>query len=227
MFKTVLVIGLAAGCGAIYFWSAAGRDDPHRNPALIANAPRITAPAVAHLADAASADPTQQAPLAAAALPVPEVAAPAPEGPAGLELWQAPTAAASTDLDGIPALVVRVDPKILHSLHVGQTLLLNVDDAGTQIAAEVASTYNDPQGVQVWQGSVKGGLPGSSLVIAQGQAQTHLLVTSEQGTYSAVIDHVTGEATIVDEGALMAGQASFDDAIPVAAFDDAPLPFSD
>lgn len=144
--------------------------------------------------------------------------------PAQVRLWDTMENDAPTTIDGVPATRLHVDPERLRQLHVGQTLELDIPHEGTTFEAKIASTHNDPGGVKVWRAELADGLEEAGVIITQGKVQTHLVIASEQGNYSVVIDNKTGESTLIDEAEINARQAPFDDGIVVGPPDESTLP---
>lgn len=144
--------------------------------------------------------------------------------PDTVRLWQTAENDSSTIIDGMPATRLQVNPERLSQLHVGQTLSLEIPHEGITFEAKIASTHNDPGGVKVWRADIADGLDEAGVIISQGKIQTHLIIASEQGNYSVVIDNKTGESTLIDEGEINARQAPFDDGIVVGPPDESTLP---
>lgn len=144
--------------------------------------------------------------------------------PDTLRLWQAAENDSSTTVDGMPATRLQVDPERLRQLHVGQTLTLDIPHQGNTLEAKITSTHNDPGGVKVWRADIADAREEAGVIITQGKIQTHLIIASEKGNYSVVIDNKTGQSTLIDEGEINARQAPFDDGIVVGPPAESTLP---
>lgn len=119
---------------------------------------------------------------------------------------------------------LQVNPDHLRQLRLGQTLILDIPDSNVLIESELTDTYNDPGGVQVWQGHINGEVDEAAVIVSRGKTHTHLIIASEQGNYSVVINNQTGESTFIDEGIIQDRQAPIDDAVYVDQPDSIPLP---
>lgn len=144
--------------------------------------------------------------------------------PARVQLWQTPEADASVSIDGVPGVRLQVNPEHLQQLRLGQTLVFDIPDSSTVLETELSDTYNDPGGVQVWQGHIDGDVDEAAVIISRGKSHTHLIIASAQGNYSVVIDNQSGESTFINEGDIHEGQAPVDDGIYVGPPDSIPLP---
>ncbi len=144
--------------------------------------------------------------------------------PDTVHLWQPEENDPNTTVDGLPATRLRVDPERLRQFHVGQTLTLEIPQEGTAFEAQITSTHNNPTGVKVWRADIADALEEAGVIITQGKLQTHMVIASEQGNYSVVIDNKTGESTLIDESEINARQAPFDDGIAVGPPEESTLP---
>jgi len=134
-------------------------------------------------------------------------------GPETLVLWDNQNPTTRTQVDGIEQIEVRLKPQDLRSFRPGQTLVLPLPDGGPEVQALITDTFNDVNGTYNWKAVVQNGLPNASVLITQGQQQTHIAIFTEQGSYTLVADNVSGRATLVDEGKLIARQAMVDDGV--------------
>lgn len=163
------------------------------------------------------AQPPAQAPGAqtiSGAIPVPEALQRVPwAGPEQVVLWQNPTHPNVELHDGIEHAIVQIDPAHLSSLHPGQTLIMPLPDGAPEVHAVITETFNDAVGTHNWKTRVQNDLSNASVLITQGDQQTHIAVFTEAGSYTLIADNKTGRATLVDEGKLIARQAQFDDGV--------------
>ena len=130
-----------------------------------------------------------------------------------IDLWQLPEEASQTLVDGLPAVKFSLNPKLLTGLQVGQIVRLQLPDSAGDIEAEIRETYNDPAGVQVWKGSVKNDVHAASIILSRGEIQTHIVIASTQGNYSAVVDNRSGDGTLINESTIHSRQLPYDDGI--------------
>ena len=86
-------------------------------------------------------------------------------------------------------------------------------DGAPEVHALITDTFNDVTGTHNWRASVQNDLPIASVLITQGEQQTHIAIFTEQGSYTLIADNKTGKATLVDEGKLIARQALVDDGV--------------
>lgn len=130
-----------------------------------------------------------------------------------IDLWQLAEGESHTVVDDVPAVKFALDPKHLASLQVGQIVRLQLPDSAGDIEAEIRETYNDPAGVQVWKGSVKNDVHAASIILSRGEIQTHIVIASTQGNYSAVVDNRSGDGTLINESTIHSRQLPYDDGI--------------
>lgn len=130
-----------------------------------------------------------------------------------IELWQLPEGESDSIIDDLPAVNFAMDPKALERLQVGQVVRLQLPDGEGEVEAEIVTTYNDPAGVQVWTGKIKNDANQASIIFTRGQIQTHIVIASTQGNYSAVIDNHSGDGTLINESTIHSRQLPYDDGI--------------
>lgn len=128
-------------------------------------------------------------------------------------LWENSLPPVTRQQDGIEQILVQLDPAHLASLHPGQTLVMPLPDGAPEVHALITDTFNDVTGTHNWRASVQNDLPNASVLITQGEQQTHIAIFTEQGSYTLIADNKTGKATLVDEGKLIARQALVDDGV--------------
>lgn len=133
--------------------------------------------------------------------------------PPTLSLWKIPNHDAKVEIDGLSAMQFTIDLALLKTLHVGQVMELELPHGNGVIEAEITRTYNDSGGVQVWNGRVENEFRHTGVIITQGKRQTHIVIASSEGNYSALIDNQSGITTLIDESAINEGQKLFDDGI--------------
>ncbi len=147
-------------------------------------------------------------------IPIPEpLPQPSWTGPEQIVLWQNLYPPSTLERDGIEQINVQLDPAHLTSLHPGQTLILPLPDGAPQVEAIITDTFNDVNGTHNWRTRVQNHLPNASVLITQGSEKTHVAIFTEQGSYTLIADNKTGQASLVDEGKLIARQAPVDDGV--------------
>lgn len=151
---------------------------------------------------------------AAESTPIPEVTQTQPAA-AEVDLWQLDQNDPDTSFDGNPAKRLQADPDVIAALQVGQRLHLQIPQRGTAVEAHIASTHNLTPRTQIWQGKILDGHPQDNIVVTRGQLETHVTISTYDGTYSAVIDNTTGSTVMVDEGDINANQIPHEDGIPI------------
>lgn len=159
--------------------------------------------------------------LARSALRLPEVPVEQVKEPE-VTLWQVDPNDPDMLFDGHPAKRMHTDPSLIDTLHVGQTLHLDIPQRDISVAAEIASTHNLTPRTQMWQGKILDGHPQDNVVVTRGQIETHVTIATFDGTYSAVIDNATGDTVMIDEGDITVNQIPHEDGIPVDAVEQQP-----
>ncbi|MCX4030066.1 hypothetical protein H0A36_01635 [Endozoicomonas sp. SM1973] len=101
---------------------------------------------------------------------------------------------------GIHVAHVQMNPGVLEQLSLGQTLVLNLPHLNESVQAEITSTHNTQDGVEVWQGQIENGQVYENVSISRGNRQTYITVATGSGVYSVKVDNQTGLATIIDDG---------------------------
>ncbi|WP_148864676.1 biofilm-associated metzincin protease inhibitor BamI [Marinobacter fonticola] len=131
------------------------------------------------------------------------------------ELWQVSTNAPATQVDGIPATRISVQPRVLDTMHVGQEVTLPIPNLNRSVTAKITSTHNQLNNVEVFKGPITDGHPKDNVIITRGQTSTYVVVATREGVYSATIDNRTGNATLTDEGDINEGIQPGDDSVTV------------
>lgn len=149
-----------------------------------------------------------------ASMPLPEPIPQAPRQPRA-ELWQVNAKDPSTEVDGIPATRVDVEPQLLEGMHVGQELTLPIPGLNRSVTARITTTHNQLNNVEVFKGPITDGHPKDNVIITRGQTNTYVVVATREGVYSATINNRTGSATLTDEGDINEGILPGDDSITV------------
>lgn len=140
------------------------------------------------------------------------------------DLWQLNKASPDTRVDGHPAKRLRTDPGLVQQFHVGQKLKVYIPQRDMNVEARLESTRNQSANVHIFQGPLLNGDDRGSLTVARGKIETHITISTPEGTYSAVIDNETGDTVLIDEGDITADQVPFEDGIPVPPIEQAPPP---
>lgn len=229
MKKLPILAGSAAVFAVAVFYFRADPVPAPRADALSARAPVATQagavkPAVVSRRAEHQNTPRSQQPVPQAAPPEP--AEPADEFPlpeplmddgavhaSEVDVWQLPQEETTVEVDGLPAVTLTLDPAVLSSLQVGQVVHFALPDGAGDIEAEIRQTYNDPTGVQVWKGRVKNDVNQASIIITRGEIQTHIVIATTQGNYSAVVDNRSGDGTLINESTIHSRQLPYDDGI--------------
>lgn len=146
--------------------------------------------------------------------PIPDVADPKPVA-TEVDLWQLDESEPDTLFDGNPAKRLHADPNAVATLQVGQKLHLKIPQRDIAVEAEIASTQNLTPRTQMWQGKIFNGHPQDNVVVTRGQIETHVTISTYDGTYLAVIDNATGDTVMVDEGDINANQVPHEDGIAI------------
>ena len=137
-------------------------------------------------------------------------------------LWSDLTDAKDIEINTVKAKQFDVDPSLLEQFHVGQNIEFETLGGQQTLNSRLTSTSNQLGGVAVWKGQIKNGHPNDNVIITRGKIETHVVVSTTEGTYTTIIDNKTGSATLVDEGEIIAGQLPTEDGIYVEGIDDTP-----
>lgn len=139
-----------------------------------------------------------------------------------ISLWQSEANPEKTEVDGFPAIQLQADPEALATLHVGQQLAMPVPELGRTVTARLDGTHNQLNDIQVFRGPVTGGHEKDNVVVTRGKTATYVVISTNEGVYSAVINNQTGETTLTSESDIHDNLAGEDDAIPVPGVEQHP-----
>lgn len=141
-----------------------------------------------------------------------------------VDLWQADQQSPDTLLDGNPARRLQTSPGLIEQFHVGQTLRLRIPQSDTTIETQLDSTHNQTANVHVFLGRVVDGHPEDNVIVTRGKIETHVVISTLEGTYTAIIDNATGSTVMVDQADINARQVPFEDGIAVPGIEQTPPP---
>ena len=130
-----------------------------------------------------------------------------------VDFWVRGSGAPAMDIDGIPASQLQVDPAVLRSLHVGQTLDLELPPLNRTVSTTLASTHNQLNKVQVFKGPITSGSDKDNVIVTRGEHSTYVVIATQEGVFSAVINNRTGAALLTDESDINRGMIDHDDAV--------------
>lgn len=122
-------------------------------------------------------------------------------GQARHELWQAKQLRESALADGTPQYHTDIDTAWLSELSVGQELVMGLPGVEQPVRVQLDSTHNNA-GVPVWQGALPEGSEIERMTLVRGALETHISVTTLQGTYSVIIDNRSGRTVVTNENDL-------------------------
>lgn len=148
----------------------------------------------------------------------------APTRQSEVDLWQLDESSPNTQVDGHPAKQLRTDPALIEQFHVGQKLNMYIPQRDMAVEARLESTRNQSANVHIFQGKLLNGSDRGSLTLARGKIETHVTISTPEGTYSAIIDNETGDTVLIDEGDITVNQVPFEDGVPVPPIDQGPPP---
>ncbi|WP_157209746.1 hypothetical protein [Marinimicrobium agarilyticum] len=144
--------------------------------------------------------------------------------PSEVDLWRLDKSSPDTRVDGHPAKRLQTDPALVEQFHVGQKLTMYIPQRDMNVEARLESTRNQSANVHIFQGKLLNGSDQGSLLVARGSIETHVTISTDEGTYSAIIDNETGSTVLIDEGDITADQVPFEDGIPVPPIEQGPPP---
>ncbi|MGI0118051.1 hypothetical protein [Zooshikella sp. RANM57] len=101
--------------------------------------------------------------------------------------------------DGVPLLKLQANRQVLASLNLGQVLQLKVPGLSKALQAELFSTHNQRNNMQVWSGRLLNSQPGESILVTKGSHETYITISTKQAVYSVRINNETGYGTMINE----------------------------
>lgn len=106
--------------------------------------------------------------------------------------------------------------EILKTLHPGQQVSFELPFKGETLRAtlktlEVATTHT-----KIWRGVIGHENAGESFHLVRGRRDTHIIISLNDGNYSAIINNHTGKTQLMDESHTIRMAAPHNDAIPVS-----------
>ncbi|WLQ11548.1 hypothetical protein O5O45_17565 [Hahella aquimaris] len=136
-----------------------------------------------------------------------------------MSMWSAPGEAEDIVVNGIPAKRMHANMEALDKLRVGRQLELPIPQRNESLLAEITSTHNQLDTIEVWKGPLVGGAPTDNVIITRGEMDTHVVIATRTGTYSAVINNDTGQVTLTDEGEINSRITPTEDGVPIPPLD--------
>ncbi len=197
-------------------------DKPDAPPAAPATGRQGPEAKGSQTADHQAADPASGAdPSVSTELPA-RPRNPAFGAPPVVALWQAAPDAPTTTTDGFPTTRLQADPQALQGFHVGQQVELQIPELNRTVTARLASTHNQMNNIQVFKGPVSGGQESENVIVTRGAKSTYVVLSTNEGVYSAVINNRSGETVLTSEADIADSLAGQDDAIPVPGINQDP-----
>lgn len=148
--------------------------------------------------------------------PLPEPIATAHQSPPShISLWQPDQNQPDAEVEGIPVKRLQTSPADLNQLHVGQQIELAIPQLDKTVEARIETTKNQLNTVQVFKGPLIDGHKKDNVIITRGKTQTHVVIATREGVFSAVIDNATGKTTLTDEGEIHERTSGEDDSVPL------------
>ncbi|MCX4026129.1 hypothetical protein H0A36_11385 [Endozoicomonas sp. SM1973] len=154
--------------------------------------------------------------LEPAEIPLPEPAPALPEVDPNevSSMWKASEQEQTVDENGIPATHLQVNPQLISSLQLGQTLEFEVPALNQSYQAELTTTHNQLDDVHVFKGKINNGSENDNVIVTRGEVETYVTVSTSDGVYSVRIDNASGKATMISEDDIAKTITNFNDAIP-------------
>ncbi|MDE1461951.1 hypothetical protein [Spartinivicinus poritis] len=151
-----------------------------------------------------------------AEIPLPEPAPALPEVDPNevTSMWQASEQEQTVDENGIPTTHLQVNPQLISSLQLGQTLEFEVPALNQSYQAELTTTHNQLDDVHVFKGKINNGSENDNVIVTRGEVETYVTVSTGDGVYSVRIDNASGKATMISEDDIAKTITNFNDAIP-------------
>ncbi len=101
--------------------------------------------------------------------------------------------------DGVPLLKLQANRQVLATLNLGQVLQLKVPGLDKVLLAELFSTHNQRNNMQVWSGRLLNRQPGESILVTKGSHETYITISTKKAVYSVRINNETGYGTMINE----------------------------
>lgn len=202
------------------------------NPSAGSSGPAASISAVGAPAPDSAARPEPQAPQAsahpepqpaAASKPAEPIPDPLPEPipsahqspPSHISLWQPDQNQPDAEVEGIPVKQLQTAPADLNQLQVGQQIELAIPQLDKTVEARIETTHNQLNIAQVFKGPLIDGHKKDNVIITRGKIQTHVVIATQEGVFSAVIDNATGKTVLTDEGEIHERTSGEDDSVPL------------
>ncbi|MGI0118055.1 hypothetical protein [Zooshikella sp. RANM57] len=131
-----------------------------------------------------------------------------------INMWKVDDQHPTTEDAGVTAYNVQVDPTIVSSLQMGQTLEFEIPQLNQSYKAQLTSTHNQLDDVHVFKGKIENGSNVENVIVTRGEIETYVTVSTEQGVYTTRIDNKTGRSTVVSETDRLRTITNFNDALP-------------
>ncbi|WP_163835543.1 biofilm-associated metzincin protease inhibitor BamI [Spartinivicinus ruber] len=149
-------------------------------------------------------------------IPLPEPAPALPEVDPNetTSMWKTSEQEQTVDENGIPTTHLQVNPQLISSLQLGQTLEFEVPALNQSYQAELTTTHNQLDDVHVFKGKINNGAENDNVIVTRGEVETYVTVSTSEGVYSVRIDNASGKATMISEDDIAKTITNFNDAIP-------------
>ncbi|MBU2706261.1 hypothetical protein KCM76_09700 [Zooshikella marina] len=131
-----------------------------------------------------------------------------------INMWKVDDGNPTSEDGGVTAYNVQVDPTIVSSLQMGQTLEFEIPHLNQSYKAQLTSTHNQLDDVHVFKGKIENGSNVENVIVTRGEIETYVTVSTEQGVYTTRIDNKTGRSTVVSETDRLRTITNFNDALP-------------
>lgn len=91
------------------------------------------------------------------------------------------------------------EKSLLNDLNINQRIEIELPDLNLTAEAQLLEHYNVLNKVDIWKGPIVNLGQHDNITLAKGALQTHIIITTEYGTFSGYIDNETGETSLVNE----------------------------
>lgn len=114
-------------------------------------------------------------------------------------LWVFITDSPDVDENSIPVYQLQTDASLIKQLGLNRSFAIPLPEFEFEVAARLTEHYQILENTDVYEGPLQNMGPQDHVIITQGLEETHVVVSTEKGVFSARINNETGLSTLVNE----------------------------
>lgn len=114
-------------------------------------------------------------------------------------LWVFITDSPDVDENSIPVYQLQTDVNLLNQLGLNRRFNIPLPEFEFEVAARLTQHYQILDNTDVYEGPLQHMGRQDHVIITQGLEETHVIVSTEKGVFSARINNETGLSTLVNE----------------------------